>query len=236
MVASPFHHWSAKKNGCLGFQVYIYIYIYTHVFNWTVESLPLCSAPHFAHLISSQAGQHHMNISRCHGDGARNVVISRLTKWLGAVMHPLQQLSSLSTDVLVWNCLQKKPLRDASKLAACVRLSYSVSKVLKFGGPNPGRNPCGFWVDPWFRASKNTSELLNTGLPAGKSIANLASWRVVTFFENPVRTAISRIILGQQSLRFNKTYMSHGRNPPTFRYTAWFIGILILAYQSPHVI
>ena len=31
------------------------------------------------------------------------------------------------------------------------------------------------------------------------------------------------------------TYMSHETNPPTFHYTGWLIGILIMAYYNPHI-
>ena len=30
--------------------------------------------------------------------------------------------------------------------------------------------------------------------------------------------------------------VSYEKNPPTFHYTGWFIGILILAHQNPHII
>ena len=116
------------------------------------------------------------------------------------------------------------------------------SKVLKFGGPNPGRNLYGFWVDPWFRASKNTSKLLNTGLPAGKSIAENPAGKLKG--GNFVRKSSAHRNF-QGEFRGNnlrdltkpyKTYMSQEKNPPTFRCTAWFTGSLILAYQNPHII
>lgn len=189
MVVSPFYQSSAKKNGCLGFQVciynihihnlYIYIFVYTHM-SLIEQSNPfpffqlywLLFPPGTLHISSpARLDSTIWTFPGAMATEQGTVVISRLTKWLGAVMHTLQQLSSLSNDVLVWNCLPKKNTQNGSKLAACVRLSYFVSKVLKFGGLKPGRNLYGFWVDPWFRASKNTSKLLNTGLAAGKSIA-----------------------------------------------------------------
>ena len=188
----------------------MHTHTHTHVFNWTVESLPLSSPPliafpprHFAHLISSQAGQHHMNISRCHGDGARNVSDFQADQVIGcsdAHTSAAEQFVNWCTGVKLF---AKKATQNGSKLAACVRLSYFVSKVLKFDGLKPGRNLYGFWVDPWFRASKNTSKLLNTGLAAGKSIScRKLCWRAEgweLFFKNPVRTGISSRIPGQQS-------------------------------------
>ena len=30
-------------------------------------------------------------------------------------------------------------------------------------------------------------------------------------------------------------YMSHEKNPPTFHYTGWLIGILIMVYYNPYI-
>ena len=33
----------------------------------------------------------------------------------------------------------------------------------------------------------------------------------------------------------NRGKLSHEKNPPTFHYTGWLIGILIMAYYNPYI-
>ena len=32
-----------------------------------------------------------------------------------------------------------------------------------------------------------------------------------------------------------ESHVSHEKNPPTFRYTGWLIGILLMVYFNPHI-
>ena len=40
---------------------------------------------------------------------------------------------------------------------------------------------------------------------------------------------------GGVAIRFHEYYLSHEKNHPTFYYTGWLIGILIVAYYNPYI-
>jgi len=135
MVASPFHHWSAKKNGCLGFQVYIYTY--THM-SLIEQSNPFPFVQLRTLHISSPA-RLDSTIWTFPGAMATEQGTWWFPGWPSDWVQWCTHFSSWAVCQLMYWCetvCQKKPVRDASKLAACVRLSYSVSKVLKNSAQN----------------------------------------------------------------------------------------------------
>ena len=46
---------------------------------------------------------------------------------------------------------------------------------------------------------------------------------------------VSLLYLLSKTMIFH-CHMSHEKNPPTFHYTGWLIGILIMVYYNPHII
>ena len=43
------------------------------------------------------------------------------------------------------------------------------------------------------------------------------------------------MLKGSVKMRASKRQLSHEKNPPTFHYTGWLIGILIMVYYNPYI-